>query len=167
MEANAARMKEILGKNAGGAGADKDDLMQFAHNLVYGGAQKRTVPNKAGTEQEDQEDDPAYEPDAADLANAADDLIDEEETTPPKTTSKVTKSRLLTFPTPFYSGHSNDIMYYGCRDWMLLPELLTRSEPKQTYLPQTLQQDQEQLLKKPPKQKQGQRTNMITMNDSP
>ena len=47
MEANAARMQEILGKNAVAAGVEKEDLMQVAHNLVYGGAEKGTMANKA------------------------------------------------------------------------------------------------------------------------
>ena len=101
MEANAACMQKILGKNAVASGVEKEDLMQVARNLVYGGAEKGTMANKARTEHTEIDADPAYEPDAAEIANADDDLlIDEEETSLANHSSKVIKYISVPFYTP-------------------------------------------------------------------
>jgi hypothetical protein len=63
---------------------------------VYGSTHKVTTPNNQDTQQKDQGNDPTYEPDAAEMDTADDDLpSDVEESSVAKDSAKVIKYILL------------------------------------------------------------------------
>lgn len=78
MSENAARMALALQSKAPSLGLNQQDFSAVARSFVYGGAQKGTKPKNNSKEQEEVDADPAYEPEAAELANAEAELATNE-----------------------------------------------------------------------------------------
>ena len=86
LEENVVRLRSLMQQKFGPRGADQEGFTDFARSLVFGGAQRGT----STTQDKEIEEDPAYEPNPEDIANAEDDLVaDDEDRNVRKTSSQV------------------------------------------------------------------------------
>ena len=92
MQENVVRFQKKLAEKYGPDHKVQQDFSCFACSLVFGGQQKGTSNNQKNTDCQDKEveEDPAYEPNPEDIANAEDDLVaDDEDRNVRKTSSQV------------------------------------------------------------------------------